>query len=142
MKLTENFSLNELTRTDTGLPNEPGMIERANLKALCIFLLQPIRDRAGALQVSSGFRSEAVNKVVGGKSTSQHVDGAAADIVPVEADIDEVMEWIVRESGLKFGQCIIENVKGKRWIHISLPRSSRPNQQAMTYDGKEYKAYA
>ena len=134
--------LKELCRTSTGLPNEPGMIERANLKTLAMSLLQPIRDRAGELQISSGFRCEAVNKAVGGTANSQHVDGAAADIVPVEADIDEVMEWIVKESGLQFGQCIIENVKGRRWIHISLPRFSRPNQVAMRYDGKEYKAYA
>lgn len=145
MKLSENFTIEELCRTGTGLPNEPGMIERANLKTLAVSLLQPIRERAGTLQVSSGFRCEAVNKAVGGSSSSQHVDGAAADIVPVEADIDEVMEWIVKASGLNFGQCIIEEQKKDgniiRWIHISLPRSSRPNQVALIFKDGVYTAY-
>lgn len=138
MRLSKNFTLAELTATSTGLPNDPGMIERANLKLLATFILQPIRDRFGRVKVNSGFRSDAVNRAVGGNPAGQHPEGGAADIVLEEADIKEVFDWIVKESNLQFGQCILE--KGA-WIHISLPREGKPNQQAMIFDGKEYKVY-
>lgn len=142
MRLSKNFTLSEFCVTNTGLPNNPDMLSRANLSLLARKILQPIRERAGILKISSGYRSPEVNKAVGGSESSQHCDGEAADIIPLEADIDEVMGWIVRDSGIQFGQCILENKGGKRWIHISLPRASRPNQMAMTYDGKKYGAYA
>jgi uncharacterized protein YcbK (DUF882 family) len=137
MKLSKNFTLNELTRTDTGLPNVPDEKEKAFLLLLAIFLLQPIRDRHGRLKVNSGFRSLRVNrhKDIKGSPTSQHPEGQAGDIVPLDADLYEVYEWIVNESGLDFGQCIIYPDRGI--IHISLPRLYKENGQALiSHDGK------
>ena len=139
--LSKNFTLRELTHTDTGLPNDPDMIEAAYLSLLARTLLQPIRNRWGRIKITSGFRCQAVNKKVGGNPESQHPKGEAADILPVEADINDVMKWIVKESGLNFGQCIIETVNSRKWIHISLLRGDKPNQVAMSYDGEKYKIY-
>lgn len=140
MQLSKSFTLEELTKTGTGLPNVPGAEEIAKLQWLAEELLQPIRDRFGPIKISSGFRSPEVNLAVGSKTPySQHIKGEAADIIPIDARLTEVFDWIVKESGLMFGQCILE--KGV-WIHISLPREGKPNQQALIFDGKEYKTYA
>src|SRR4030067_1406038 len=139
-KLSKNFTLEELTHTDKDIPNIPNDSQFINLQNLCQTLLQPIRDKFGRIHITSGFRSKAVNKAVGGKYYSQHTKGEAADIIPLNANIDKVMAWIVNESGLQFGQCIIEKVGDKQWIHISLPRIGI-NQMALIYDGTEYKMY-
>ena len=133
MQLSKNFTLEELTHTDTGISNSPSKKNLLQLEELCTSLLQPIRDKFGRIHITSGFRSKAVNKAVGGKYYS-------ADIVPLNAKIDKVMAWIVRDSGLQFGQCILEKVGDRQWLHISLPRIGI-NQIALTFDGKEYKVY-
>ena len=143
MQLSKNFTLEELTHTDKDIlrvANIPSDKQVLKLKELCETLLQPIRDKFGRIYITSGFRSKAVNRAVGGKYYSQHTKGEATDIVPLNAKIDRVMAWVVNESGLQFGQCIIEKVGDKQWIHISLPRIGI-NQIALTYNGKEYKVY-
>ena len=141
MKLTRSFTLEELTHTSTGLPNNPDMEDAVRLADLASTLLQPVRDFWGGVSVTSGYRGAAVNARVGGSSTSQHCKGEAADIVPLEATCEQVFRWIVKDSGLCYGQCIWEKKGGKEWVHVSLPRKNKPNLQAMTYDGKEYKPY-
>ena len=141
MKLSKNFTLKELTKTDTGLPNVPGEKETQFLLLLAIFILQPIRNRAGRLDISSGFRSSAVNGAIPGTSkTSQHPKGQAADIVPGDIDLFDLCRWIVNVSRLDFGQCIIYPDRG--FIHISLPRLHKSNKQALIcYEG-EYHPYS
>ena len=150
LKLSKDFTLHELTHTSTGLVNKPDSDEVFKLTELALHILQPIRDRWGALKITSGFRSYAVNSAAGGVPTSQHCFGEAADFVPLEpipgfkmehvidAMIDEIFVWIVRESGLKFGQCINEHRGASHWIHVSLPRDGKENQEALDYDGKKY----
>ena len=82
MLLTPNFHLEEFTRTATGLPNVPSGAERAALQALATHVLQPLRDSIGKpVYITSGFRSAAVNRAVGGVAGSQHRSGQAADIL-------------------------------------------------------------
>lgn len=141
MGLSKNFTLDELCKTNTEFPNVPDEKEKTFLKLLAVFLLQPIRDEFGHFDVSSGFRSVRVNKEVGGSTTSQHPEGQAGDGRPKYACVFEVYEWIVNESGLDFGQCIIYPDEDKPFIHISLPRLYKPNNQALICTGKEYLAY-
>lgn len=130
---SQNFSITELTRTDTGLRNIPSVQETTKLVYLTHYVLQPIRNRWGRIKVTSAFRSEAVNQSVGGVSDSQHRLGEAADIVPIDHDIDAVFRWIVVDSGIPYGQAILEtNPDGKQWIHISLVRSYQVNNLALT----------
>lgn len=141
MQITENFSLEELTKTSTGLPNLPGKTETEKLLLTATYLLEPVRKKWGKIRVTSAFRSEAVNARVGGASTSQHVKGEAADIVPIDADLDEVFGWIAKDGVICFGQAIREKKGGSDWIHLSLPRIGGPNQQRLVYDGKGYAPY-
>ena len=130
LKLSESFILQELTKTSTGLQNQPDVVEEEKLLYLASFILQPIRDRWGKLRVNSGYRSAAVNAMVNGEPTSQHCYGEAADIVPMEAPLKDVYRWIVEDSRLAFGQCICE-IRATDWIHVSLPRIDKPNHEAL-----------
>lgn len=140
MKLSKNFTEGELTRTDTGIPNVPTEKDKAFGKLLALFILQPIRDRWGRYDITSWYRSTRVNGQVQGSPTSQHLEAQAADGQPTEADLFEVYEWIVNESGLLFGSCII--YPGRGFIHISLPRLYKKNLQALIYHNGDYLPYS
>jgi len=114
-QLTPHFSLEELTRTDTGMENDPGRAMAGNLLRLAE-TLEEVRELLGVpLRINSGYRSEAVNKRVGGVRTSAHLFCRAADFVPVGMPISEAFDMI-RESGITFDQLIIEPT----WIHIGI----------------------
>ena len=130
LKLSESFILQELTKTSTGLQNQPDVVEEEKLLYLANFILQPIRDRWGKLYINSGYRSPAVNQRVGGADTSQHCYGEAADFITLEAPLKDVYRWIVEDSRLAFGQCICE-IRATDWIHVSLPRIDKPNHEAL-----------
>ena len=128
MELTPHFSLEELTRTDTGLPNVPSAAERNNLARLAAELLEPLRAMAGCpLRINSGYRSEAVNAKVGGVRTSAHLEGRAADLVPTEGTCGALFE-LARRSDLPFDQLILEPT----WIHVAIARpGATPRRQAL-----------
>lgn len=146
MNLSPHFTLAELTRTSSGLANVPTDAEVKALTALCITLLEPVRNRFGPVSIHSGFRSAAVNAKIGGSKTSQHMRGEAADFHCPGARLEDVMRWIVVESGLSYGQVILEgHTAGKpTWIHLSLGspwRLGSTCMQALTFDGKAYHPY-
>ena len=134
MQLTANFSLAELTATGRNLPNVPNANEVANLKALASKILQPLRDSLGKpVLVNSAFRSEAVNRAVGGTATSQHRLGQAADIWVPGMSSTELAKHIVA-IGLPFDQVIEEF---GRWVHVSYgPRHRKQQLTAYSKGGK------
>jgi hypothetical protein len=124
-KLSKNFSLHEMIKSDTalryGMDNMPSATEVENLKALVENVLQPVRDRFGPVHVSSGYRHPLVNAKVGGSVKSDHCQGMAADIeVPGMANYD-LAKWI--EENLEFTQCILEfytpGIPDSGWVHVS-----------------------
>ena len=145
MNLTKNFSLHEMTKSETALrfdlSNEPGEIEIGNLKLLCEKVLQPVRDWYGmGVKVNSGFRHPRVNAKVGGSPTSDHCQGRAADIeIPGIAN-GQVAEWI--KDNLDFKQLILEfytpGVPDSGWVHVSYDPENLKKQvlTATKKDGK------
>ena len=117
MLLSRNFTLAELTDTDTGLPNNPSQEEIRNLKLLVQKVLQPARNKFGVINVTSGYRSPEVNSAVGGSATSDHVHGRAADIQC--EDMAEVFKYI--RKNLPFKQLIWEfgTDAQPKWIHVA-----------------------
>jgi zinc D-Ala-D-Ala carboxypeptidase len=125
-QLTKNFSLHELTKSETaarrGMDNIPGEAEIANLTTLAGKVLQPIRDHFGrGVHVNSGFRHPDVNAAVGGSRTSDHTRGMAADIeIPGVANA-ELAEWI--KNNMEFTQLILEfytpGIPDSGWVHVS-----------------------
>ena len=84
MRLSRNFTLSELTRSQTatrrGIDNTPGEEEIKNLERVCSEILQPVREHFGvAFSPSSGFRSVALCEAIGSSSKSQHAKGEAVD---------------------------------------------------------------
>ena len=150
MKLTQNFSLAEMIKSETalrqGLDNDPGETEIENLRALCENVLQPVRDAYGrGVKVNSGFRHPDVNAAVGGSRTSDHCKGMAADIeIPGVANAD-LAEWI--KDNLEFTQLILEfytpGVPDSGWVHVSYDPNNLKKQAltALKENGKTvYKA--
>jgi zinc D-Ala-D-Ala carboxypeptidase len=134
MQLTANFTLDELTRTTTGLPNVPSRSERAALLALAEHVLQPLRDALGQpVLVTSGFRSTAVNRAVGGVPSSQHRSGQAADIHVSGMTAMALARRIVA-LGLPFDQLIEEF---GQWVHVSYgPLQRRQQLIAVRREGR------
>lgn len=143
-KLSANFTFAELTDTNHTTLLAANRAEAVHYleagRALATTILQPIRDRWGPLRINSGFRGRTLNTRVNGSPTSQHCFFQAADIVPLQADIDVVFDWVRKESKIPFGQLIDERM-GNRWLHISLGQPWRMKgvgQVLRTYDGKTY----
>lgn len=117
MNLSPHFTLAELTRTGTGLANDPAPSQVAALTSLCLHVLEPIRALLGVpLRVTSGFRSSAVNSAIKGAAGSQHLKGEAVDFVPVGMDVETAMGRIVA-SKLPVDQLIVYARGG--FLHVS-----------------------
>ena len=147
MNLSPHFTLAEMARTGSGLPNVPTGVALDALISLCTTLLEPVRVKFGPVSVHSGYRSPTVNAATPGASkNSQHMLGQACDFHVRGHTLETVFRWIVVESGLRYGQAILEGrTPGKpTWIHLSLGAPWRVGsacQQALTFDGTAYRAW-
>jgi hypothetical protein len=133
-KLTEHFTLEELTITDhREFDNTPNDAEKANLERLALFLEQ-VKEVLGGkpIMVNSAFRCKQVNDAVGSKDTSQHRIGCAADIRVPSMTPDEVVKAVIA-SKIPYDQVIREF---DRWTHISVPNTpdANPRRQALIID--------
>ena len=135
MKLTKNFTLEELTITSVSGENNPSTVQIEALQRLAINVLQPLRDSFGQpIQINSGFRSEVVNKKVGGSPTSSHCKGEAADL---SCSDNSAIFHIIRKQ-LIFDQLIWEAGDDKQpgWVHVSYRESNNRNQVLRMRNGK------
>ena len=142
MRLSKNFSYEELTHSNVaerkGLKNRPRTKEEEkkvieNLKALCMEVLQPLRDFLGKpVVISSGYRCPELNKAVGGVKNSQHMKGEAADIhVDSTEHLLKIMHFIMDETD--FDQVIWErNRAGTQWVHVSYKREGVNRHQVVS----------
>lgn len=136
MQLSKNFSLQELTVSQTasrlGLNNQPNPQQQANLKRLCEDVLQPLRDYLKrSIIVTSGFRSVAVNRAVGGSQTSAHSHGLAADIYAPGLTVMQLMHTI-HGLQLPYDQLIDEFGS---WVHVGLSANNRKQVLKARYVG-------
>ena len=131
MRMGEFFSWEEMTYSrravEKGLDNRPGAEARKALEHLVLHLLDPLRRLYGKpIAVTSGYRCEEVNRLVGGVPDSQHVKGEAADCyVP---DAGELLV-VLRRSGLVFDQAI--HYRKRNFLHLSLKRSGVNRMQVL-----------
>ncbi len=144
MNLTRNFTLLELTKSDTairrGIDNNPNADQVEKLKLLCENILQPVRDHFGRVKVTSGFRSVELCLAIGSSSNSQHAKAEAADFECPGVDNVELFDWI--KSNLEPDQMILEfytpGEPNSGWIHCSyIPDQPRASfLHAFKKDGK------
>lgn len=122
--LTTHFNLREFCISATairhGIDNTPPVEAERRLKTLCERVLEPLRHRFGVIRITSGYRSERVNKLVGGSATSQHLLGEAADIHAGSEEVARKMYEFIKQN-LDFDQLIMEYrpKTATRWIHVS-----------------------
>lgn len=135
MQLTKNFALEELTRSSKAkalkISNSPNAEQTSNLKALAEDILQPLRDALGfPINIASGLRVPALNKAVGGSSTSQHTKGEAVDI-NVSGKNKIIFDWIV--NNLDYDQIIWEfgTDLEPSWIHVSYKKNEVNRNQKL-----------
>ena len=131
-RLSEHFTLGELTKTRVNIENVPNEAQVENLKRLCRWLEQ-LRRRWNNLYgegndpiiINSGYRSEAVNKAVGGVKGSNHLTGCAADIRV--AGFEQLLRYatilldISDERREDFDELLLErSPKGGYWLHFAV----------------------
>ena len=125
------------TEKELRIESAPQQVKE-NMKLLVEKVLDPLREKVGKIKVSSGYRDPVYNAKEGGSPTSDHITGCAADIVPLESDIDDVFALIIRE--FKYNQVILER-KNTRWIHVSYKKEGNKQQaKAAIVDPKTNKA--
>lgn len=127
-QLSPNFSLEELTTTqhrELGNTPSPGVLANLTKTAERMEDVRVVLNRQ-PIHVSSGYRSKAVNKAVGGSPTSDHMTGHAVDFVCPKFGSNYHVARAIQDSGIKFDQLILEY----GWVHISF--GPRMRQQVMT----------
>lgn len=136
MNLSANFTLKELTKSDTatrlGLDNTPDDEALENLKTLCEMVLQPVREHFGkSVTVNSGYRCPESNAAVGGSKTSDHCKGMAADIEIVGVANADLAQWIM--DNLDYTQLILEfytpGIPDSGWVHVSYDPNNLKKQE-------------
>lgn len=138
MQLTPHFTLAELTASSTarrlGLSNAPPPELMPRLVRTAE-MLERIRSTLNApIIVTSGYRAQAVNKAVGGVTSSDHPQGHAADIVaPGYGSPTQIARTLAPlVSVLGIGQLILEGVKGKQWVHVSTRVPEKVSNRVIT----------
>ena len=132
VKLSEHFSLEEMTKTSVkGVKNIPNAAQTNNLKRLCGWL-ERLRDewnlRYGdgddPIIINSAFRSEAVNKAVGGAKNSNHLSGCAADIRVL--GMEQMLRYatilldISDKTNEDFDELLMERKGNSLWLHFAV----------------------
>lgn len=127
IRLTEHFTLQELTVTHTGMANVPNAQVINNLKQLAqqlehVRLILCIKARRDVpVIVTSGYRCPEVNAFVGGSKTSAHLKGLAADFVAPQFGTPKQIAIAIKDSALEFDQLIYQNI----CVHLSIDEPMR-----------------
>ena len=142
MRLTDHFTLQELTRSQTaernGWNNQPSSTSLTNLKETA-WRMEAVRAVLNTpVYVSSGYRSPKLNQAIGGSKTSHHCKGYAVDFTaPAHGTPQDVVRTI-KKSGVKYDQLIYEG----SWVHISFaPSMRRQTLTAIFKNGVSYKQF-
>ena len=145
MKLSDHFSLSELTKSDTavrkGIPNVPKDEEVENLIMVCSEILEPVREQYGIPFIpNSGYRCLELNRAIGSSDRSQHVQGKAVDFEIPGVDNKEVALWV--KENCDFDQLILEFYKEGEptngWVHCSYDVDKEHRKSARIFDGKTW----
>ena len=145
MKLSDHFSLQELTKSSTaerrGIANEPDDEAVENLIMVCETILEPVREQYGIPFIpNSGFRCLELNRAIGSSDRSQHTTGEAVDFEVPSISNKEVALWV--KENCKFDQLILEFYKegdpSSGWVHCSYVIEGENRESARIFDGKTW----
>jgi len=146
MKLSANFSLSELTKSQTatrkGIDNTPSPEHQENLRLLCEAVLQPVREHFGqVVTVSSGYRSPELCVAIGSSTKSQHASGCAADFEIFGVSNKALADYI--NETLHYDQLILEywneSDPNSGWVHCSFSKGKNRKQYLKAYKDENNK---
>lgn len=139
-KLSKNFKLSEITKSQTAsrkkIDNSPSPEHLENIKALVKEFLQPLRDQLGLpIIISSGYRSFALNRAIGGATDSQHSKGEAVDIECIGMSNVELANYI--KDNCDFDQLILEfynpdEGENSGWVHVSFKSDGSNRKEVLS----------
>ena len=140
MLLSDNLSLAEAIYSATalrkGIANKPTQQHLINLKEVALHIFQPCREHFGKpLRVTSGYRSEELNKAIGGSSKSQHSKGEALDMQSTKGYTNKELFMYIKDH-LNFDQLIGEfpdNVGEYAWVHCSYKKEGNRGEVLIAY---------
>ena len=155
MRLTRNFTLQELIKSNTalrrGIDNTPDKEQIIKLRLLATHLLQPLRNAVGSIRITSGYRSPELCVVLGSKITSQHTKAEAIDCQFVKRgkmDNLKIYKALI-DLDLDFDQCILEfgtppptvnkDTDYPAWIHLSWKINDNRKQVLVAYKDENNK---
>ena len=153
MRLSKNFTLKELTRSNTalrlGIDNEPSKEGVLKLTLLATELLQPLRNAVGSLRITSGYRSPKLSEAIGSSSNSQHCRYEAVDMQFVKRgkmDNIKIYDALI-DLDLDYDQCILEFGNATEhidptepdWIHLSWKVVDNRRQTLVAYKDENNK---
>ena len=142
MKLSKNLTLGEATKSATaiknGISNKPSGEHLSNLIQIATKIFQPVRDHfQKPIIVSSGYRSQALNDLIGGASGSQHSKGEALDL---DGSVENFLIFEFIENNLQFDQLIWEfgDDENPDWVHVSYKSENNRGEvlQAVRQNGR------
>ena len=138
-----NFKISELIYSDTAIKhninNMPDINSLDCLLDLIFYCLQPIRDLIGKpMIITSGYRNKEVNKLVNGKSNSQHLKGQAADFIIKGLSVKYIID-LIRSSNIEYDQLIEEHSYNSQWVHISYNKKKLRHEILKYINGKYIK---
>ena len=126
MRISKHISYKEATQSQTavrkGINNEPDAYQLQNMQLLAEKVFEPVREYFGVpIAINSFYRSQKLNKAIGGAAGSQHTQGRAIDIDDTLGGVTnkQMFDWI--KDNLDFDQLIWEfgNSSNPDWVHIS-----------------------
>ena len=138
--LSKHVTMEEFCYSPTaikkGINNSMGLIAIDKAIQLCENVFEPIRNHVGKpIKISSGFRCQQLNKLIGGASGSQHTKAEAFDL---ELTDRKLFDWIIKN--VEFDQAIYEfgNDEHANWFHISYRKGNNRKQalRAIKIGGK------
>lgn len=138
MNLSPHFTLEEMIKSQSGdragIDNTPTATHREALRALCVQVLEPIREHFGPVVINSGYRGAELNRLVGGAASSQHCAGEAADVEVPGMSNGDLARWI--EKNLEYDQLILEcykpGIPSSGWVHVSYKAHAANRKQELT----------
>ena len=142
MKLSKNLTLGEATKSATaiknGISNKPSGEHLSNLIQIASKIFQPVRDYFNEpINVSSGYRSQALNDLIGGASGSQHSKGEALDL---DGSVENYLIFEYIKNHLEFDQLIWEfgDDENPDWVHVSYKSENNRGEvlQAVRQNGR------
>lgn len=138
-KISSNFSFDEFKKTSTGLPNDIPEKDRAWIVALVNEIMQPLRNKIGAIQITSGYRSPEVNTRIGGSPTSQHMLGQACDFYAINQTRTQTFLTLFNDPSFPIRQCILYAPEEGNFVHVAIdPQRPAKRQFLIKQNGTFY----